>query len=73
MPEDPLDELAFVRRSAFDPNGERKTDMIGERDHLRTFVSDLQTYCKKLVATTHYPTHVESFRNLSRNGRVFVG
>ena len=30
VPEDPLDELAFVRRSAFDTNSERKTVIIGE-------------------------------------------
>jgi hypothetical protein len=32
VPEDPFDELAFVRRSAFDANGERKTVIIGPRE-----------------------------------------
>jgi len=35
VPEDALDELAFVRRSAFDTNGERKTVIIGESDDFR--------------------------------------
>ena len=33
--EDAFDELAFVRRSAFDTNGERKTVIIGESDDFR--------------------------------------
>jgi hypothetical protein len=33
--EDAFDELAFVRRSAFDSNGERKTVSIGESDDFR--------------------------------------
>ena len=39
VPEDPFDELAFVRRSAFDTNGERKTVIIGESDDLRTLAA----------------------------------
>jgi hypothetical protein len=35
VPEDAFDELAFVRRSAFDTNGERKTVIIGESDDFR--------------------------------------
>jgi len=35
--EDAFDELAFVRRSAFDTNGERKTVIIGESDNFRPF------------------------------------
>ena len=33
--EDAFDELAFVRRSTFDTNGERKTVIIGESDDFR--------------------------------------
>lgn len=33
--EDAVDELAFMRRSAFDTNGERKTVIIGESDDFR--------------------------------------
>jgi hypothetical protein len=33
--EEAFDELAFVRRSAFDTNGERKTVIIGESDDFR--------------------------------------
>ena len=33
--EDAFDELAFVRRSAFDTNGERNTVIIGESDDFR--------------------------------------
>jgi hypothetical protein len=32
VPEDAFDKLAFVRRNAFDTNGERKTVIIGEND-----------------------------------------
>jgi hypothetical protein len=32
VPEDALDELAFVRRSAFDTNSQRKTVIIGESE-----------------------------------------
>ena len=39
VPEDPFDELAFVRRSALDTNGERKTVIIGESDDLRSFTA----------------------------------
>jgi len=39
VPEDPFDELAFVRRSAFDTNGERKTVIIGESDDFRPFAA----------------------------------
>ena len=35
VPEESFDELAFVRRSAFDTNGERKTVIIGESDDFR--------------------------------------
>ncbi len=37
--EDAFDELAFVRRSAFDTNGERKTVIIGESDNFRPFAA----------------------------------
>jgi len=37
--EDAFDELAFVRRSAFDTNGERKTVIIGESDDLGPFAA----------------------------------
>ncbi len=37
--EDAFDELAFVRRSAFDTNGERKTVIIGESDDFRPFAA----------------------------------
>ena len=39
VPEDPLDELTFVRRSTFDTNGERKTVSIGESDDLRSLAA----------------------------------
>ena len=35
--EQAFDELTFVRRSAFDTNGERKTVIIGESDDFRPF------------------------------------
>jgi hypothetical protein len=35
VPEDPFDQLAFVRRGAFDTNGERKTVIIRESDDFR--------------------------------------
>jgi hypothetical protein len=37
--EDAFDELAFVRRSAFDTNGERKTAIIGESDDFRSLAA----------------------------------
>jgi hypothetical protein len=37
--EDTFDELAFVRRSAFDTNGERKTVIIGESDDFRSLAA----------------------------------
>ena len=37
MPEDAFNKLAFVGRSAFDTNGERKTAMLGESDDFRPF------------------------------------
>ena len=37
MPEDTFNKLAFVRRSAFDTNGERKTAIIGDSDDFRPF------------------------------------
>jgi hypothetical protein len=37
--EDAFDELAFVRRGAFDTNGERKTVIIGESDDFRPFAA----------------------------------
>jgi len=39
VPEDSFDKLAFVRRSAFDTNGERKTVIIGESDDFRPFAA----------------------------------
>ena len=39
MPEDAFDELALMRRSAFDTNGERKTVIIGESDDFRPFAA----------------------------------
>jgi hypothetical protein len=35
VPEDPFDELAFERRSAFDTNGERKTVIVGKSNDFR--------------------------------------
>jgi hypothetical protein len=35
VPQDPFDELAFVRRSAFDTNGERKAVVVGESEDFR--------------------------------------
>ena len=37
--EDAFDELALMRRSAFDTNGERKTVIIGESDDFRPFAA----------------------------------
>jgi hypothetical protein len=37
--EDAFDELAFVRRSAFDTNGDGKTVIIGESDYFRPLVA----------------------------------
>lgn len=37
--EDAFDELAFMRRSAFDTNSERKTVSIGESDDFRPFAA----------------------------------
>jgi len=37
VPEDPIDKLAFVRRSTLNTNGERKTVIIGESDDFRPF------------------------------------
>jgi hypothetical protein len=39
VPEDALDELALMQRSAFDTNGERKTVIIGESDDFRSFAA----------------------------------
>ena len=39
MSEDAFDELAFMRRSAFDTNGERKTVIIGESDDFRSLAA----------------------------------
>ena len=39
VPENPFDKLAFVRRSAFDTNGERNTVIIGESDDFRPFAA----------------------------------
>lgn len=39
VPEDPFDKLAFVWRSAFDTNGERKTVIIGESEDFRAFAA----------------------------------
>jgi len=39
VPEDAFDELALMRRSAFDTNGERKTVIIGESDDFRPLAS----------------------------------
>jgi hypothetical protein len=35
MPEEAFDELALMRRSAFDTDGKRKTAIIGESDDFR--------------------------------------
>jgi hypothetical protein len=45
VPEDPFDELAFVRRSTFDTNGERKTVIIGESEDFRAFASFGGPHC----------------------------
>jgi hypothetical protein len=37
--EEAFDELALVRRSAFDTNGERKTVIVGESDDFRPFAA----------------------------------
>lgn len=39
VPEDSLDELAFMRRSAFHANGERKTVAIGDSDDFRALAT----------------------------------
>ena len=39
MFEDAFDELAFVRRRAFDADGEGKTVIIGESEDFRAFAA----------------------------------
>jgi len=39
VPEEAFDELALMRRSAFDTNGQRKTVIIGESDDFRPFAT----------------------------------
>ena len=39
MPEEAFDELARMRRSPFDTDGERKTVIIGESDDFRPFAT----------------------------------
>ena len=39
LPENSFDELAFVRRRAFDTNRERKTVIIGQSDDFRSFAA----------------------------------
>ena len=39
VPDDAFDELAFVWRSPFDSNGERKTVIIGESDDFRSLAT----------------------------------
>jgi hypothetical protein len=39
VPEEPFDQLAFVRRSAFDTNGQWKTVIIGENDDFRSLAA----------------------------------
>jgi hypothetical protein len=39
VPEEAFDELALMRRSAFDTNGERKIVIIGESDDFRPFAT----------------------------------
>jgi hypothetical protein len=39
LSEDSFDKLAFVRRSAFDTNGERKTVIIGKSEDFRAFAA----------------------------------
>jgi len=43
--EDPFDELAFVRRSTFDTNCERKTVIVGESEDFRAFASFGGPHC----------------------------
>jgi hypothetical protein len=37
--EEAFDELAFVRQSAFDTNGDRKTMIIGDSDDFRSLAA----------------------------------
>jgi hypothetical protein len=46
VPEDTFDELTFVRRGAFDTNGERKTVIIGEGDDFRPLAALSGSYRK---------------------------
>jgi hypothetical protein len=39
MSEDAFNELAFMRRSAFDTNGQWKTEVIGESDDFRSLAA----------------------------------
>jgi hypothetical protein len=39
VPEDPFDKLAFLWRSTFDTDGERKTVVIGESEDFRAFAA----------------------------------
>ena len=39
LPEDAFNEQAFVGRSAFDTNGERKTVIVGESEDFRAFAT----------------------------------
>ena len=49
-PEEAFDKLAFVRRSAFDTNGERKTVSIGESDDFRPFATFGATSARWIVS-----------------------
>jgi hypothetical protein len=39
VPEDPFDQLAFVWRSAFEADGERKTVITGKSNDFRAFAA----------------------------------
>src|SRR5256712_10862688 len=53
----PFDELAFVRRSAFDTNGERKTVIIGESDDFRPFAAFGGPDCEDRKSTRLNSSH----------------
>lgn len=50
VPEESFDELAFVRRSAFDTNSEGKTVIIGESDDFRPFAALGGSDCEALFS-----------------------
>ena len=70
MSEDAFNELAFMRRSAFDTNGQWKTVVIGESDDFRSLAAPVGPTARPLFFAPVKEASIMACSKLSFSSRL---